>query len=180
MPLKWTNKSRPPSSGVMKPKPLSSLNHLTVPVGIYSHFTLKHVGLVRSPDRTAKTYQGPFSDVLWRSPLAQLGGDGGNLVHVAFGRSPRKPQGVGGVARDHVDVEMEHGLPGRAPARVEQVDAVGAETLARPARDPLGAGHRRGQALGSDPEQVAPVRARAPEPVSARGRAHGHERDRAP
>ena len=36
MPLKWTNRSRPPSSGVMKPKPLSSLNHLTVPVAIYS------------------------------------------------------------------------------------------------------------------------------------------------
>src|SRR3954447_8910679 len=34
MPLKWTNRSRPPSSGVMKPKPLSSLNHLTVPVPI--------------------------------------------------------------------------------------------------------------------------------------------------
>src|SRR3954447_13441894 len=32
MPVKWTNKSRPPSSGVMKPKPLSSENHLTVPV----------------------------------------------------------------------------------------------------------------------------------------------------
>src|SRR6185436_18806752 len=32
MPVKWTNRSRPPSSGVMKPKPLSSENHLTVPV----------------------------------------------------------------------------------------------------------------------------------------------------
>src|ERR1700733_6035264 len=33
--LEWcTNRSRPPSSGVMKPKPFSSLNHLTVPVGI--------------------------------------------------------------------------------------------------------------------------------------------------
>src|SRR5947209_2315925 len=34
MPVKWTNRSRPPSSGVMKPKPLSSLNHLTVPVAM--------------------------------------------------------------------------------------------------------------------------------------------------
>ncbi len=34
MPEKWTNRSFPPSSGVMKPKPFSSLNHLTVPVGI--------------------------------------------------------------------------------------------------------------------------------------------------
>src|SRR6185312_13523628 len=28
---KWTNASAPPSSGAMKPKPLASLNHLTVP-----------------------------------------------------------------------------------------------------------------------------------------------------
>src|SRR5437868_13432774 len=32
----WTNRSRPPSSGVMKPKPFSSLNHLTVPLGMWS------------------------------------------------------------------------------------------------------------------------------------------------
>src|SRR3954470_7359544 len=32
MPEKCTNRSRPPSSGVMKPKPFSSENHLTVPV----------------------------------------------------------------------------------------------------------------------------------------------------
>src|SRR3954469_22141141 len=36
MPVWWTNRSRLPSSGVMKPKPLSSLNHLTVPVAILS------------------------------------------------------------------------------------------------------------------------------------------------
>src|SRR3954462_3810687 len=34
MPLWWTKRSLPPSSGVTKPKPLSSLNHLTVPVAI--------------------------------------------------------------------------------------------------------------------------------------------------
>ena len=32
---KWTNRSFPPSSGVMKPKPFSSLNHFTVPVAIW-------------------------------------------------------------------------------------------------------------------------------------------------
>src|SRR5690349_11745476 len=30
----WTNTSAPPSSGWMKPKPLVSLNHFTVPVAI--------------------------------------------------------------------------------------------------------------------------------------------------
>ena len=32
LPTWWTNRSSPPSSGVMKPKPLVELNHLTVPV----------------------------------------------------------------------------------------------------------------------------------------------------
>jgi hypothetical protein len=32
--LWWTKRSLEPSSGVMKPKPLSSLNHLTVPVAM--------------------------------------------------------------------------------------------------------------------------------------------------
>src|SRR5215210_7380113 len=34
IPEKCTNASFPPSSGVMKPKPFSSLNHLTTPVAI--------------------------------------------------------------------------------------------------------------------------------------------------
>src|SRR3954469_568512 len=34
MPEKWTKRSRSPSSGVMKPKPFSSLNHFTVPVAM--------------------------------------------------------------------------------------------------------------------------------------------------
>src|SRR3954452_17522517 len=34
MPVWWTKRSLPPSSGVTKPKPFSSLNHLTVPVAI--------------------------------------------------------------------------------------------------------------------------------------------------
>src|SRR4051812_20183225 len=37
---KCANKSSPPSSGVMKPKPLESLNHLTVPVAIKRTFKL--------------------------------------------------------------------------------------------------------------------------------------------
>src|SRR3954469_23293749 len=35
MPVWWTNRSLPASSGVMNPKPLSSLNHFTVPVAIF-------------------------------------------------------------------------------------------------------------------------------------------------
>src|ERR1700730_14845476 len=42
---KWTNTSAVPSSGAMKPKPLSALNHFTVPVAISPH------PLVRNPSR---------------------------------------------------------------------------------------------------------------------------------
>src|SRR4051812_31411795 len=34
MPVWWTKRSLPPSSGVTKPKPLSSLNHFTVPLAM--------------------------------------------------------------------------------------------------------------------------------------------------
>src|SRR3954464_8190467 len=40
IPEKWTNASLPPSSGVMKPKPFSSLNHFTTPVAIQHLLTL--------------------------------------------------------------------------------------------------------------------------------------------
>jgi hypothetical protein len=36
MPVWWTKRSLPGSSGVMKPNPLSSLNHFTVPVAMFS------------------------------------------------------------------------------------------------------------------------------------------------
>src|SRR5579859_5770805 len=61
MPLKWTNRSRPPSSGVMKPKPLSSLNHFTVPVAInfplYSCLRTRSDG-PREHLQTREPYQG--------------------------------------------------------------------------------------------------------------------------
>src|SRR2546421_9820058 len=33
--LWWANKSLPPPSGMLKPKPLESLNHFTVPVAMF-------------------------------------------------------------------------------------------------------------------------------------------------
>src|SRR5829696_7541604 len=40
MPEKWTKASFPPSSGVMNPKPFSSLNHFTTTVAIQHLLTL--------------------------------------------------------------------------------------------------------------------------------------------
>src|SRR6187551_297063 len=52
---KWANRSSPPPSGVMKPNPLASLNHFTVPVGILlvtSHGNERALGRrARSPCR---------------------------------------------------------------------------------------------------------------------------------
>ena len=42
---------------------------------------------------------------------------------------PRQPQRVAVVARDHVQMEVEDGLPGLLPARIEQVHAVRVETF---------------------------------------------------
>ncbi len=48
---KCANKSSPPSSGVIKPKPLASLNHLTIPVAIECYF------LKDKNEKTAKVIQ---------------------------------------------------------------------------------------------------------------------------
>src|SRR3954452_6583 len=42
IPEKWTNASFPPSSGVMKPKPFSSLNHFTTPVAMTALLSVMH------------------------------------------------------------------------------------------------------------------------------------------
>src|SRR5205085_193087 len=75
--------------------------------------------------------QPAFTDAVWRCLRGQLGGRRRDLVAVARRRVPRQPQRVPRVARDHVDVEVEDGLPGRLPARVEQVHAVCMQTFLR-------------------------------------------------
>src|SRR4051794_23806219 len=57
--LWWTKRSLLPSSGVMKPKPFSSLNHLTVPCAMYFlHGVLRAASAVvaqRQPSASACT-----------------------------------------------------------------------------------------------------------------------------
>src|SRR2546422_6081447 len=45
--LWWANRSLPPSSGVMNPKPLESLNHFTVPVDIFNFLLYRLSGGTR-------------------------------------------------------------------------------------------------------------------------------------
>src|SRR5579875_2127212 len=155
MPVKWTNRSRPPSSGVMNPKPLSSLNHFTVPVAIAQSLTCRSAGGVAPPRPTAQTYQS--AGVCGEKPDlsgAQQRGSGGDLVRVARLRDPGQLQWVAVVARDHVEVEVEHRLPGRRTAGVHEVDAVGPERGQGSPGEPLGGADRRGEVLGIDIEQV--------------------------
>src|SRR6185437_15653386 len=63
---------------------------------------------------------------------------------------PRQAQRIVLVARDHVDVEVEHGLPRRGTAGVQQVDAVGAQMLARTPREALRAENRGLEVLRAD------------------------------
>src|ERR1700754_1523974 len=103
MPVKSTNRSRPPSSGVMKPNPLSSENHLTVPVPTDRPHLLRSTG-PRRP-RRCRTYppqdaesKGPFGHVNARLAgglsAGERGRGGGDLLAVAGRRHPRELERV--------------------------------------------------------------------------------------
>src|SRR5215213_3643333 len=84
------------------------------------------------PDSTGPDADKPIQNVRinargrsTRFSVSESGRRGGDLVAVAGLGQPRQPQRIVRVARDHVDVEVEHRLPGRPPARVEEVHAVG-------------------------------------------------------
>src|SRR5215218_3159649 len=67
----WTNRSLPWSSGVMKPKPLSSLNHFTVPVAMVfppGICALRDAEGARQQLRTLGTAAAGFVPALLRQP----------------------------------------------------------------------------------------------------------------
>src|SRR5215218_10745594 len=193
MPEKWTNKSRPPSSGVMKPKPLSSENHLTVPEAMLMLPFPTSDGALGAPVTTGRIRPVPTLTNLFRTRRKAQGTVGigrssdlglrevvrgrGDLLAIAGRRSPRQSQGIAGVARDHVQVEVEHRLPRRAAARVEHVDAVRAEPLADERSELLRRRRARVEVLAPDLQQVLRVLARDHEQVPARRRVDVHECD---
>src|SRR5215218_5206336 len=72
----WTKRSRFPSSGVMKPKPFSSLNHFTVPDGTCDvlHASCAATcaeGLTRSCERLHLLYDRVLAPALTRRTLAE-------------------------------------------------------------------------------------------------------------
>src|SRR3954452_17321729 len=100
--LWWTKRSLLPSSGVMKPKPFSSLNHLTVPCAMYFlHGVLRAASAVvarRQPFASACT---AFAGLVpgrnsahrttvagSRASLATVRPDGAQTQLVRFGQWP--------------------------------------------------------------------------------------------
>src|SRR5581483_9550518 len=171
MPEKWTKRSRPPSSGVMKPKPLSSLNHLTVPVAMYFPLLLSGRQVPRPRILNATTVSGPA--VAWAFPTQSLAivyrwpprrGRPQrsaqrlrrlcDLLGIAGLRNPGQLQRVLLVARNHVHVKVKNGLPGRPAVRVQKVHAVGAEALHDSPGDGLGRHDHRLEILRLGVQQI--------------------------
>src|SRR3954447_3199147 len=96
------------------------------------------------------------------------------LVHVH--RLARKAQRVALVARDHVHVEVEDGLPGRRLARGQEIYPVAAEPVSHHECQPLGPLDRPVEVLLVDLVQVAGVPAGDDQGVPARPRVDVHER----
>src|SRR5205807_1423248 len=131
IPVKCTNRSRPPSSGVMKPKPLSSLNHLTVPVAMYSPLMPLLSDTSGRPPRASsnagKLARRVASGLLGKLAVSRLTrgrpasvrrprpargspervGRGGDLLRIPLSRGPRQAQGVALIAGDHVEMEVK-------------------------------------------------------------------------
>ena len=109
---------------------------------------------------------------------AQLRGHLGELALLRLARHARQLERVVLPARDHVDVEVEHGLPGGGLAAVEEVHALGAELVAHAGGQPLGRGHGVLEVLVRRLVEVLGVVLRDHEGVPARPGVDVHERDR--
>ena len=104
--------------------------------------------------------------------------DCGDLVHVGPAGDPRQLQRIVLVAGDDVDVEVEDGLPGGGPGRVEEVEAVGLQRGLHSLGDPLGGDGAVAEVVGVDLQQVGGVPARDHQRVPARRRIDVHQRHR--
>jgi hypothetical protein len=99
-----------------------------------------------------------------------------DLLWIARPGQPREAERVILVTRDHVQVEVEDGLPGGRSVEVGQVHAVSAERIAGAHSDPLRGARDRCEVLGTDVVDVTRVDAWDDECVPARHRIDVHER----
>src|SRR5215475_10328321 len=124
-------------------------------------------GFLKTPGLTGKPYQA-WSHGLWPPKLVQSnsrdalfvpqsGGSSSDLAWVARRGHPRKLERIPVVTRNHVHVKVEDRLPRSRSAGVDQVDAVGAQPLRRPAGQALSRPDDRRQLVVVDLEQVPRV-----------------------
>src|SRR5690349_19501824 len=125
----WAKRSLPPSSGVMNPKPLESLNHFTVPVAMFLLPSLLIAGRIRAPlaGMTIKKWRvlplhclkDPAARRLAHARLALLVGEfsppgrGRRAVQMAVVDAPardvvRRHLQAHPVARDDADAPLAH------------------------------------------------------------------------
>src|SRR5579884_258645 len=192
MPEKWTNRSRPPSSGVMKPKPLSSLNHFTVPVAITSPCTPACEHVQMAPRSTSK--RGYRSRARGRTPARETSWS-------APRRRPRSDTAPGSAPSAAGAQRPLAQQLSRPRHRLLRVDLLGEARLLelpqdhpelRPRRDPEGAGEliaadRRAGRIGDPRPRLAEqlprqlkmlldrlLRTRAPRREAVGDAQHGH------
>src|SRR3954447_11120484 len=122
----------------------------------------------RSPSRSKRA----------RSAIPKLPGHLGELALADVHRLARELEGIVLVTRDHVYVEVEDRLPGRALARVDEVHPVAIEGVAGPKRHALGGVGGPGQVVVIDVVEVARVPARDHERVAPGPGVEVHERQR--
>src|SRR5215212_4424984 len=125
-----------------------------------------------------RTPRSPWRASRARSATAELRRDLRQLALLRLERLAGQPQRVVLVARDHVQMQVEDGLPRRLLARVEQVDAVAAERVAHPQGQPLRGGDRVSEVLLRRLVEVPRVVARDHERMPSRPRVDVHEGDR--
>src|SRR2546422_10396029 len=95
MPPWWTKRSFPPSSGVMKPYPLSSLNHLTIPVANALTSLPHHEQAGKAADRAPVLVLGcPEHTFLSPCRLLASGSSVDRLPAAAIAPAPPRPAGA--------------------------------------------------------------------------------------
>src|SRR5688572_28820111 len=152
--------SRASSSALRMPDTMSASNRFSG--------WLSRTRMPRSPSRSSRAC----------SATAQLRRDLGQLALLGLARLAGQPQRVVVVARNHVHVQVEDGLPRDRLAGVEQVDAVAVEPVAHAEQQPLRGGDRVLEVFVGRLVEVARVVARDHQRVAARPRVDVHESDR--
>src|SRR3954452_3141867 len=157
MPVWWTKRSLPPSSGVTKPKPFSSLNHFTVPVAMVFLYPSRDVRALANAEGATEQRLRALGTSL---PGSVPGLVDGNVAasglrnwrrHGRRGSSAEKAAGAGASAPGR-----RSAAPARGPRAARQI--AGRRALRRPALGGRRRSRRRARPPPGGAERAAPER----------------------